>query len=41
MYNNPNKYIGKVARVFALGQHPSGALRAPAFSNWHLNKGKQ
>lgn len=38
MYNNPDKYVGRVAKVFALGQHPSGALRAPAFEQWHWEK---
>lgn len=41
MYNDPGKYIGRVARVFSQEQLPSGALRAPAFANYHLEKGKQ
>lgn len=38
MYKNPNKYKGMVARVESQQQHPSGALRAPAFKDWHLDK---
>lgn len=41
MWKNKNKYIGAVAKVFAQGQYESGALRAPSFSEWHLDKGKQ
>jgi hypothetical protein len=38
MQNNPNDYIGRVAKVTAMEQHPSGALRAPSFIDWHLDK---
>jgi len=45
MLSNPAKYIGRVAKVQALGlyhdkEHPKkpGALRAPAFKDWHLDK---
>ena len=44
MYQNPTKYIGRVAKVRSAGPFPSekglGALRAPSFSEWHLEKGK-
>lgn len=33
MYNNPNNYIGQVARVWAQEQLPSGALRMPIFKD--------
>ena len=38
MLQNPEKYIGRVAKVTAKGKHPSGALREPAFQEWHLEK---
>jgi len=38
MHNNPLKYRGLVARVRAQEKFPSGALRAPAFVDWHLDK---
>lgn len=38
MLNNPNKYRGMVARVASQEQHPSGALRAPSFLGFHLDK---
>jgi hypothetical protein len=48
MLAHPEKYIGRVARVRALGlytdkDHPKkpGALRAPSFQDWHLDKGMQ
>jgi hypothetical protein len=48
MLENPQKYIGRVARVRALGVYPDktnpkkpGALRAPSFQDWHLDKGFQ
>jgi hypothetical protein len=48
MLENPQKYIGRVARVRALGvyrdkENPKkpGALRAPSFQDWHLDKGFQ
>jgi len=41
MWDNPQSYKGRVAKVTAQGQHSSGALRAPAFTGqWHLDKGK-
>ena len=41
MWDHPRKYIGRVAKVTAQEQFPSGALRAPAFTDWHVEKGKQ
>jgi bifunctional non-homologous end joining protein LigD len=49
MYENPKKYLGAVAKVNALDIYPladkadrkgtqKGALRAPSFSQWHLDK---
>ncbi len=38
MLKNKQKYIGRVAKITALEQHPSGAFRAPSFLNWHLDK---
>lgn len=48
MLENPQKYIGRVARVRALGlyrdkENPKkpGALRGASLSGWHLDKGYQ
>lgn len=45
MFQDPTKYVGAVARVSALDLYPMagkedelGALRAPAFKDWHLDK---
>lgn len=38
MHKNPSRYEGLVARVTAAEKFSSGALRAPAFENWHLDK---
>jgi hypothetical protein len=38
MHQHPDKYKGLVARVTAQDKFPSGALRAPAFQDWHLDK---
>jgi hypothetical protein len=35
MLNNPDKYIGRTARVAAMQQYDSGALRAPSFLTLH------
>lgn len=35
---HPEKYKGLVARVTAMHEFPSGALRAPAFIGWHHEK---
>ena len=46
MYLTPGKYTGAVAKVLATDVYPlaggegPGALRAPAFSEWHLDKNK-
>jgi GNAT superfamily N-acetyltransferase len=39
MLANPDKYIGRVAKVEAEQKYPSGALGKPAFMEWHLDKG--
>lgn len=42
MWKHPEEYIGRVAKVLAQQQFPSGALRAPVFTGeWHLDKGRQ
>lgn len=47
MFVNPQKYVGRVAKVKSAGPFPGssptepGALRAPSFLEWHLEKGKQ
>lgn len=47
MFRNPEKYVGRVARVRSphafpgAGPNALGALRAPAFKEWHPEKGKQ
>jgi hypothetical protein len=41
MLRNPKKYIGRAATIHASGKFESGKLRAPAFSRWHLEKGKK
>lgn len=47
MFSHPEKYIGRVARVRAPHAFPGskpgtlGALRAPAFKDWHPEKGQQ
>lgn len=38
MAKNPEEFIGRAARVTAQERLPSGALRAPAFEGWHLDK---
>ena len=37
----PQKYIGRVAKVHTMQVFPSGKLRAPSFSEFHIEKGKQ
>jgi len=39
MWKNQKKYIGRVAKVTAKEQLPSGALRMPVFLYWHPEKG--
>lgn len=42
MFRSPSSFIGRVAKVRAQEQFPSGALRAPVFTGeWHLEKGIQ
>ncbi len=41
MHKNPETYIGMVGRVAAMAKYPSGALRAPAFLGFHLDKNDQ
>lgn len=38
MFEHPDRYRNLVARVTAQQQYSSGALRAPAFQDWHLDK---
>lgn len=38
MYENPDDFLGVVAKVTGLEQHRSGAIRAPSFVGWHLDK---
>lgn len=38
MHKHPERYRGLVARVTAQDKYSSGALRAPAFADWHLDK---
>jgi len=38
MLAHPEKYRGVVTKVTAMEQLPSGALRAPAFRSWHMDK---
>ena len=38
---DPNSFIGRVAKVRTQQVFPSGRLRAPSFSEWHIDKGKQ
>jgi len=38
---NPTAYVGRVAKVRTMQVFPSGRLRAPSFSEFHIEKGKQ
>lgn len=38
MLDNPDRYIGRVAKVHSQGPYRSGALRAPSFDEWHIDK---
>jgi len=40
MKENPYNYINRVAKIEAQEQFPSGAFRAPAFKQWHFDKGE-
>lgn len=35
LHQNPEKYVGRVARIRAQQQLPSGAYRVPSFISWH------
>ena len=37
---DPSAFIGRVAKVRTQQVFPSGRLRAPSFSEWHIEKGK-
>ena len=41
MHRHPERYKGLVATVAAMTRYSSGALRAPAFLKWHLDKNPQ
>jgi hypothetical protein len=41
MHENPDRYLGVVAKIRAMEKFPSGALRAPAMLGWHLDKNLQ
>lgn len=38
MHKHPDKYMGAVAVLESMTKYKSGALRAPAFKSWHLDK---
>ena len=38
MHQHPERYLGAVGVVEAMERYKGGALRAPAFKNWHLDK---
>lgn len=38
MAEHPEDFVGLIAKVEGLEQHPSGAIRAPSFKEWHLDK---
>lgn len=41
MHENPGKYVGVVVTVEAQGKFSEGALRAPSFKQFHLDKNPQ
>jgi hypothetical protein len=41
MLQDPDRYVGRVARAKAEAQFPSGALRVPAFKGWHTEKSEE
>jgi len=41
MFKNPKKYIGLIARISAMEQHSSGALRSGSFQGFHQDKNPQ
>ena len=38
MLDHPEDFIGVIAKVTGAEQHASGAIRAPSFVGWHLDK---
>jgi len=38
MWANQDKYVGRVAKVFARTKYSSGALGEPSFNAWHMDK---
>jgi hypothetical protein len=38
-FENPDKYVGRIATVRAQSEFPSGKLRAPVFHRLHIEKG--
>ena len=38
MLENPEDFVGVIAKVTGLEQHISGAIRAQSFQGWHLDK---
>lgn len=38
MHKHPDRYLDSVAVLESMTKYKSGALRAPAFKNWHLDK---
>ena len=40
MLKNPERYVGRAAKVQAETKFQSGKLSKPAFQEWHLDKGK-
>lgn len=38
LWKNKKKYLGRVAKVTALGKYDSGALEKPSFQGWHVEK---
>lgn len=41
MFKDPTKYIGLVAKIHSQEKYQSGALRAPSFQSFHLEKNPQ
>lgn len=38
MLKHPEDFVGVIAKVTGMEQHPSGSIRAPSFVGWHLDK---
>jgi len=41
LLERPRDFLGRVAKVVAQKRYSSGALRAPVFTGWHIEKGRQ